>query len=182
MCVGGLIWSLRESCEFALFTAAGRWNFTSYYTMARDFFGGQIVSQLRNAESVLVMRLLRCGMWTWICRKHRFATATTAELSKGSSAMKGGLAGSSAGAGQTRRSNPERLPSSMQFTHRISKKSGCRSELAAIRPLTDLQYVSAGPGAECGHRETMLRSSSIRLCRARAASPGVRTRSFVLWP
>lgn len=56
--VGGLMWSLRESCEFTLVTAGGRSNFTSYYMMGRDFFDVQRVSELRNAESALVMRLL----------------------------------------------------------------------------------------------------------------------------
>lgn len=56
--VGGLMWSLRESCEFTLATAGGRSNFTSYYMMERDFFDVQEVSALRNAESALVMRML----------------------------------------------------------------------------------------------------------------------------
>lgn len=56
--VGGLMWSLREACEFTLVTAGGRSNFTSYHMMERDFFDVQHVSALRSAESALVMRLL----------------------------------------------------------------------------------------------------------------------------
>ncbi len=56
--VGGLMWSLRESCEFMLVTVGGRSNFTSYYMLERDFFDVQRVSALRKAESALVMRLL----------------------------------------------------------------------------------------------------------------------------
>lgn len=56
--VGGLMWSLRESCEFTLVTAGGRSNFTSYYMMERDYFDVKKVTELRNAESALVMRLL----------------------------------------------------------------------------------------------------------------------------
>ncbi len=56
--VGGLMWSLRESCEFTLLSVAGRSNFTSYYSLERDFFDVEKVSQLRKSESTLVMRLL----------------------------------------------------------------------------------------------------------------------------
>lgn len=56
--VGGLMWSLRDSCEFTLVTVGGRSNFTSYYVLEREFFDVPTVSKLRNAESALVMRLL----------------------------------------------------------------------------------------------------------------------------
>ena len=56
--VGGLMWSLRQACEFTLASVGGRSNFTSYFMMERDFFNVQKVSTLRNAESALVMRLL----------------------------------------------------------------------------------------------------------------------------
>ena len=56
--VGGLMWSLRDSCDFTLATVGGRSNFTSYYMMERDFFDVRRVTNLRTAESALVMRLL----------------------------------------------------------------------------------------------------------------------------
>lgn len=56
--VGGLMWSLRKSCEFTLVTVGGRSNFTSYYVMRREFFDIDKVSQLRKAESNIVMQLL----------------------------------------------------------------------------------------------------------------------------
>jgi LmbE family N-acetylglucosaminyl deacetylase len=56
--VGGLMWSRRETCEFTLVSVTGRTNFSSYYYLDRDFFDVARVTQLRLAESALVMRLL----------------------------------------------------------------------------------------------------------------------------
>lgn len=56
--VGGLMWSRREACEFTLVSVAGRTNFSSYYYLDRDFFDATRVTELRRAESALVMRLL----------------------------------------------------------------------------------------------------------------------------
>lgn len=56
--VGGLMWSLRDTCDFTLATVGGRSNFTSYYVMEREFFNVQRISELRRAESSLAMRLL----------------------------------------------------------------------------------------------------------------------------
>ena len=86
--VGGLMWALRNTCEFTVVSIAGHSNFTSYYMLDREFFNVARVSALRKAESELVMRLLggrhvileeydaplRCqpGNWTldWY-RRHR---------------------------------------------------------------------------------------------------------------
>lgn len=56
--VGGLMWSLREECEFTLVSVTGRSNFTSPYYLDREFFNVPRVSGLRRAESALAMRLL----------------------------------------------------------------------------------------------------------------------------
>jgi hypothetical protein len=56
--VGGVMWSLRNECEFTLATIASRSNFTSYYFREREFFDVDRVSALRRAESSLAMRLV----------------------------------------------------------------------------------------------------------------------------
>ncbi len=56
--VGALMWSMRETCEFTVVTAAGHSNYTSYFDLDREYFDVSRVSALRAAESALVMRLL----------------------------------------------------------------------------------------------------------------------------
>ncbi|MRR49954.1 MAG: hypothetical protein EG825_03415 [Rhodocyclaceae bacterium] len=56
--VGGLMWALRNQCEFTLVSIAGYSNFTSYYFLDREYFDVEKISALRKAESELVMRLL----------------------------------------------------------------------------------------------------------------------------
>lgn len=56
--VGGLMWSRREACEFTVVSVVERSNFTSYYYLDRGFFDVARVTELRLAESALVMRLL----------------------------------------------------------------------------------------------------------------------------
>lgn len=56
--VGGLMWLRRETCEFCVVSVAEYSNFTSYYYRDQDFFDVPTVSELRKAESALVMRML----------------------------------------------------------------------------------------------------------------------------
>lgn len=56
--VGNTMWLRRHECEFTIATLASRSNFTSYYYLDRDFFSVEKITQLRNAESVLVARML----------------------------------------------------------------------------------------------------------------------------
>jgi LmbE family N-acetylglucosaminyl deacetylase len=56
--VGGLMWSLRETCEFLLVSIVGVSAFTGRHFCDRQFCDVGRVSELRAAESVLVARLL----------------------------------------------------------------------------------------------------------------------------
>lgn len=56
--VGNAMWLRRHDCEFTIATLASRSNFTSYYYLDRDFFSVEKITQLRNAESALIAKLL----------------------------------------------------------------------------------------------------------------------------
>jgi LmbE family N-acetylglucosaminyl deacetylase len=56
--VGGLMWSLREECEFAVVSVSGRSIYTAPVYRDRELFGAVRTSALRKAESALVTRLL----------------------------------------------------------------------------------------------------------------------------
>jgi LmbE family N-acetylglucosaminyl deacetylase len=56
--VGGLMWELREICEFTVVSVTGHSNFTSYHRINRDFFDVNTVTSIRREESELVMRVL----------------------------------------------------------------------------------------------------------------------------
>lgn len=56
--VGGLMWLRRNECEFAVLSVVGVSNFTSYYRIDREYFDVNTVTNLRRAESELVMRML----------------------------------------------------------------------------------------------------------------------------
>lgn len=91
--LGGTMWSRRDECEFTIVTLAGRNNFTSYFSLERDYFDVDEVSALRRAESALVARALggrhvaldlpeaplryRAGDWTldWYLRHRRSIAA-----------------------------------------------------------------------------------------------------------
>ena len=56
--VGGLMWSLRNECEFTLVSVSGRSIYTAPVYRDRGFFGAARTSALRKAESALATRLL----------------------------------------------------------------------------------------------------------------------------
>lgn len=56
--VGGTMWLQRDSCEFTLATIASRSNFTSYFTIDRDYLDPVKVTELRNQEGAQVARML----------------------------------------------------------------------------------------------------------------------------
>jgi LmbE family N-acetylglucosaminyl deacetylase len=87
--VGGQMWSRRHECEFTVLTVVGVSNFTTYERIGREYFDVATVSELRKAESRVVMRMLgghhlafdvpdaplryRPGTWTvdWYLRNRR---------------------------------------------------------------------------------------------------------------
>jgi LmbE family N-acetylglucosaminyl deacetylase len=56
--VGGTMWLRRNEVEFTLVTLGSRSNYTSYWFLDRDFFDIEQITNLRNAEASLFMRLL----------------------------------------------------------------------------------------------------------------------------
>ena len=56
--VGGLMWQKREECEFTVISIVGRSNFTSYYRLNREYFDTEKISELRNCESSIAMKVI----------------------------------------------------------------------------------------------------------------------------
>ena len=56
--IGGTMWLRRNECEFIIISAAGISNFTSYYVLRREYFNVDKASELRRAESAIVVRHL----------------------------------------------------------------------------------------------------------------------------
>jgi hypothetical protein len=56
--VGGLMWQKREECEFFVVSVVGRSNFTSYYRLNREYFDTEKISNLRNCESSIAMKVI----------------------------------------------------------------------------------------------------------------------------
>jgi LmbE family N-acetylglucosaminyl deacetylase len=56
--VGGAMWLRRNECEFTIVTVASISCFTSYFSLNREFFNIETVSELRKAESAVAARLI----------------------------------------------------------------------------------------------------------------------------
>ena len=56
--VGGTLWKRRAECYFIVATVASRSNFTSYYTLGRDYFNVDQVMTVRNDESKLFAAMI----------------------------------------------------------------------------------------------------------------------------
>jgi len=56
--VGGVMWQRRHECHYVVATMASRSNFTSYFTLVRDYFKVDRVMDIRRKESALFTQMI----------------------------------------------------------------------------------------------------------------------------